>query len=333
MAKPPQVTLTASLPAAAAAAAAEGAGASQDEALWSLLDGTWFAVSRMRELELARFGLTIEQSALLKMIDKKGGSASTGVLEYLSLRQPHSVSRLIARVAGMGLLQKQRAEAERRHTVTLTAKGRALLSGITDTSIDAAFSGLTRREARRLDRLLAILQRRALSLLRVPIMQFIARDKTVDASSPVLAASPENVWSTLDSTRFTIARLRELELAHFGLTIEQSAALKELRQSGGSVTRKELEEKTLRQHHTISALVSRMLKSGLLAERHVQGARTQAVSITPKGLAVAESLTHISIEMTFSSLKAEDKLRLRDLLLRLNETARLQLLSIERDSH
>jgi DNA-binding MarR family transcriptional regulator len=326
-------TLPLNTPSASLPAASGGGPASpQDGDLWSLLDGTWFAVSRMRELELARFGLTIEQSALLKMIEGNGGSASTGVLEYLTMRQPHSVSTLVARVAKMGLLEKKRAEAERRFTVVLTAQGRALLSGVTESSIEAAFSGMAGRKARQLARLLDILQRKALSLIRVPIMQYIVRDDMKSVPPRTSVASPESVWSTLDRTRFGIARLLELELAQRGITIEQSAVLRHLRYSGESVTRRDLEEKTLRQHHSISALVNRMLRSGLLAQCTSEGGRSQAVRISTKGLELVNSLTDISIEMTFSSLKSDDKRRLQVLLQRLNETARLQLATLERDA-
>jgi DNA-binding MarR family transcriptional regulator len=163
-------------------------------------------------------------------------------------------------------------------------------------------------------------------------MQYIVRDQMKSVPPRTSPASPESVWSTLDRTRFVIARLLELELAQRGLTVEQSAVLRQLRHRGESVTRRELEEKTLRQHHSISALVNRMLRSGLLAQCTIEGGRSQAVRISTKGLELVDSLTDISIEMTFSSLKNDDKKRLQDLLQRLNETARLQLAVLERDA-
>jgi DNA-binding MarR family transcriptional regulator len=163
-------------------------------------------------------------------------------------------------------------------------------------------------------------------------MQYIVRDQMKSVPPRTSPASPESVWSTLDRTRFVIARLLELELAQRGLTVEQSAVLRQLRHRGESVTRRELEEKSLRQHHSISALVNRMLRSGLLAQCTIVSGRSQAVRISTKGLELVNSLTEISIEMTFSSLKNDDKKRLQDLLQRLNETARLQLAAPERDA-
>ena len=77
----------------------------------------------------------------------------------------------------------------------------------------------------------------------------------------VTKTSSENLplrelWSLMDRTGFAIARLRELELNKYSLTIEQSSILHVLTNNGGSLTIKEIENITMRQHHSVYALVT-----------------------------------------------------------------------------
>jgi hypothetical protein len=75
------------------------------------------------------------------------------------------------------------------------------------------------------------------------------------------------VWVSIDRTRFAIARLRELELAHFNLTIEQASFLHILRNHGSPMTIEVLQDTTLRQPHSISTLINRMNTAGLLKKK------------------------------------------------------------------
>ena len=84
-----------------------------DTDLWCLLVRTWYAISRLRELELAQFGLTIEQSSILKIIYVRGGRSTAKELEYLTMRRQHSISTLINRMHKRGLIDKKK-EANRR---------------------------------------------------------------------------------------------------------------------------------------------------------------------------------------------------------------------------
>ena len=47
--------------------------ADEDFKLWRFLDHTRYAISRVRELELARFGLTPEQAYVLDFLADRGG--------------------------------------------------------------------------------------------------------------------------------------------------------------------------------------------------------------------------------------------------------------------
>lgn len=295
-----------------------------DEPLWTLLDTTRFVVTRLRELELARFGLTVERTAILKIIASRGGSATAGVLEYLTMRQSHSVSTLINRMIKMGLISKKREGVERRHTFYLTNKGYDLLNNITDNSIEAIFSCLTPEENGEFIRLLKALQIKSRSLLRIPFMEYIFRDVPVKNphNSRWRGEASETAWTILDRTRFVVARLRELELAQFGLTIEQSAILKMLFLAGGSLSTRLLEEISMRQHHSISTLVNRMIAMKLVTKVRYKGEKRYTIAITKEGERLLGTLSNISIEMSFSSLTAEEKEKLKAYLRRIENNAR-----------
>jgi DNA-binding MarR family transcriptional regulator len=126
------------------------------------------------------------------------------------------------------------------------------------------------------------------------------------------------LWRFLDLTRYAISRSRELELAQFGLTPEQAYVLDILSVRGGSTTIGYIMDITLRQHHTISTLIARMAKRGLVEKRRsVKDKRSYDVIITPEGQALFEKVTRKSIELVFSTLSREDKRALGSLLQRL----------------
>ena len=81
------------------------------------------------------------------------------------------------------------------------------------------------------------------------------------------------LWMYLNTVRFTISRLRELELAHIGITVEQSSILQVLLDMGTSGKLKDLEYATLRQHHSISTIINRMIKQNLVVQRKKTGGK------------------------------------------------------------
>ncbi|MBI2851229.1 MAG: MarR family transcriptional regulator [Chloroflexi bacterium] len=126
------------------------------------------------------------------------------------------------------------------------------------------------------------------------------------------------LWRFLDHTRYAISRVRELELARFGLTPEQAYVLDLLSDRGGSTTMNDIMDVTLRQHHTISTLVDRMAKHGLVEKkRSATDGRKYRIVMTKKGGELFQNVTRESITMAFSPLSIEDKRELSSLLKRL----------------
>jgi DNA-binding MarR family transcriptional regulator len=152
--------------------------------------------------------------------------------------------------------------------------------------------------------------------------------KTLAGNSPPvkplrnLTADNFNIWVLMDSAHFTISRSRFLEIAQFGLTPEKAQILHTIQINGGSLTQNKISEFTMRQHHSVSSLINRMVKEGLLKKVKYPGDRTFTVIMTKKGQTKYGNLTRKSVDMIFSSLSDKEKLTFISLLEKLLDTSR-----------
>jgi MarR family transcriptional regulator, organic hydroperoxide resistance regulator len=96
----------------------------EDQDLWLLLTHTRYAVFRAREKELQRYGVSPEQVGLLFVVQALGNKATPAALSRHILRQPHTVSALVDRMARRGLVKKVK-DLDRRNLVrvVMTEKG------------------------------------------------------------------------------------------------------------------------------------------------------------------------------------------------------------------
>jgi DNA-binding MarR family transcriptional regulator len=129
-------------------------------------------------------------------------------------------------------------------------------------------------------------------------------------------------WGWLVRTTEYLIRARSIELAHHGLTREQSHVLKILFEAGGSLTLYELASVVRRAHNSASTIISRMEKIGLVAKVKVKNSRKYQVIITPKGLKLYHTMPFDSVNSVFSALSAEEKESLKELLMKLEKKTR-----------
>lgn len=96
----------------------------EDQDLWLLLTHARYAVFRAREKELQRYGVSPEQVGLLFVIQALGNRATPAALSRHILRQPHTVSALVDRMARRGLVKKVK-DLDRKNLVrvVMTEKG------------------------------------------------------------------------------------------------------------------------------------------------------------------------------------------------------------------
>jgi DNA-binding MarR family transcriptional regulator len=94
-----------------------------------------------------------------------------------------------------------------------------------------------------------------------------------------------NLWLLLDHARYALYRARELELLRYGMTPEQSQILFVIHGLKENATPGAIARETLLKPHTISGIVNRMEKKGLLKKTKDLNRKNQIrVSITEKGL-------------------------------------------------
>jgi DNA-binding MarR family transcriptional regulator len=143
--------------------------------------------------------------------------------------------------------------------------------------------------------------------------------------SPDYVIDPNNdldMWVLLDNAHFAVARARLLELAQYELTKEQAQVLYVLQNNGGSATQAQIAEFTMRQHHSVSTLVNRMNKDGLVEKEKDPNGKGFRINITQKGREKYRKVTQNSVKMIFSSLSPEERQQLSRYLKRLHKTAR-----------
>jgi DNA-binding MarR family transcriptional regulator len=95
-----------------------------DHDLWMLLTHTRYAIYRSREKELHRYGVSPEQVGVLFIVQALGNRATPSEIARLILRQPHTVSAIIERMAGKGFVKKMHdLDKKNLVRVSLTEKG------------------------------------------------------------------------------------------------------------------------------------------------------------------------------------------------------------------
>jgi DNA-binding MarR family transcriptional regulator len=114
----------------------------------------------------------------------------------------------------------------------------------------------------------------------------------------------------LEHSQSLIIRARELELAQYGITREQMSILHALLISDGSATIDEIGTIIVRQHNSVSTIVSRMSKLGLVKKERMPHEKKFRVLITEKARKTVSAIPRKSIEMIFNCLTVEEKVQL-----------------------
>jgi len=296
-----------------------------DRQLWSLLDFVHFAIGRIRSIELAPLGITVEQAALLFFVQQRGGVTTAKQIEELTYRQHNSISISVNRICRLGLMTRRPAPGKRSKEIILTSKGESILRAIPMDSLKAVFGICGIQERRELSNYLHTLLGRAKELLGTPtvtpFMKHLGGEDGTQSNAQDQNPSDHSLWSSFDGTTFCISRLRQMELAKFGLTVEQSSILQLLGSEGR--TAKTLSQMTLRQNNSINIITSRMIGTGLLEKEKLPG-RASTFRLTKEGVTLIEGVSWNALTLTFSSLTSPQRIKLREIL----SSLRLRVLSL-----
>jgi DNA-binding MarR family transcriptional regulator len=144
-----------------------------------------------------------------------------------------------------------------------------------------------------------------------------APERTRKAQDPQISLY---VW--LDNTRNLMFKAIEMELAQYQMTSAQVRVLDALSRNDG-LSLSDLAERDAKELNSMSALISRMAKKGLVEKTRKPGDFKTYVSISDRGKEVFENtVTERSIRLILDALSGSEKEQLRALLKKLHLKAR-----------
>lgn len=104
-----------------------------------LLDNANVVITRIRELELAQYNISLEHAAILVALQAKGGTATINEIVDRTLRKYNATTTLINRMVRVGLVEKQGSPISKKQVIALTPKGKSVLESMSHISIKMAF--------------------------------------------------------------------------------------------------------------------------------------------------------------------------------------------------
>lgn len=137
-----------------------------------------------------------------------------------------------------------------------------------------------------------------------------------------------NLWILLSQTRHVIARARKKELRKYNISAIQAGALFVIHALGDKAIPAEISRWLFREPHSVSELLNRMEKQGLVKKvRDLERKNQVRVVLTEKG---RETYSHQStnpepIGRIMSSLSDEERRQLRSYLLKLRDSTMKEL--------
>lgn len=130
------------------------------------------------------------------------------------------------------------------------------------------------------------------------------------------------LWTLIAQSRDSILRARERDYARYGISNERRAILFMIHDCGGESTPTEIAKRLFRELHSVSEMLARMEKDGLITKHKATGPSKVAVRLTDKGLDVfMQSLHSKTDEKIFSVLDKEERKSLEAMLLKVRNRA------------
>jgi DNA-binding MarR family transcriptional regulator len=134
------------------------------------------------------------------------------------------------------------------------------------------------------------------------------------------------LYVMLDNTRNLMFKAIEMELAQYQMTSAQVRVLDVLSRKGESLSLSDLAETDAKELNSMSALVSRMAKKGLVKKMRKPGDYKTYVAVTETGREVFENtVTERSIHLILDALSAAEREQLQLLLGKVHVKARAVL--------
>ena len=137
--------------------------------------------------------------------------------------------------------------------------------------------------------------------------------------------STRNLFVLYDQTRDILIRAIELELKHSKTNYAQTRIFYILSQGKNGVTQTDLAKWTLRNLNTVSTLINKMEKEGLVKRAKSKEDGKVYVTITQKGSKIWNEVSERAISLTFSALSEEEKIQLKAIVKKMRTAIRNML--------
>jgi DNA-binding MarR family transcriptional regulator len=134
------------------------------------------------------------------------------------------------------------------------------------------------------------------------------------------------LYGQLDQTREAIFKAVELELGQYQMSAPQVKIMHMLAQGNGGITLRELANGTVRELNSISTLIARMQKKGLVKKLKKPGDDKTYVTLSDRGKDIYNNtITERSIYLIFDALSEKEKREFAAILGKLQSKARALL--------
>lgn len=275
--------------------------------LWGVMANTEYAISKSRFVEIGKIGLTPQKAQVLQIIEDNGGSILQNEISGITMRRQNSVSNLVNRMIKEGLIVKKRLPNGRKYLLIIGKKGREKRNKLTRQSIEMIFSVLMPQDYQVMNLILNKLLDKSSSLLGLDI-NIISPGKEGQKTSKF------DLWGVLAWTTRAISRSRFLEIGDVGLTPEKARILHIIQIHGGFVPQNKISDITMRRQHSVSDLINRMVREGLIFKTKRSVDRVYMVKMSKKGKEKYHKLKRNTLNEIFSVLTPEDRRNLHMIL-------------------
>jgi len=134
------------------------------------------------------------------------------------------------------------------------------------------------------------------------------------------------LWIMVAQTKDAILRARERDYGRFNISNARRAVLWNVQNNGGHVTPVEISRQLFRELHSVTEMLKRMEKEGLITRYKSTSRSRTEVKLTKKGLEVFnQSLYNETDKRIFSVLKKRERERLGSYLYKLRGQAMKEL--------
>ena len=129
------------------------------------------------------------------------------------------------------------------------------------------------------------------------------------------------LWVMLEQAQSAVFAAREKELAQYGISPMKAAVLFIVKSIGSKATPAEIARWILRKSHTVSGLLDRMEKDGLITKaKNLPKKNLVRVTITPKGhKALLQATKREYVRRIFAAIPEKDRQQLYDQLEKLRD--------------